>query len=218
VWPLVREGFLVYRRQLVWTWVVTTAGIATVFAVLAVVGVVPAAKAPAFAVAAWPAYVILASAVTGFIAFGVEQQDRRLRFHALLPLPARSIGLAQLLLPVALLLPGLVLAHAIAAAVVLNGVPRAGWVKPSLLDLIAAHVLFVQAAVYLSKEITVLRDRSVGWATAGSFLVSALAVVDLLMGQPGGRPLLHAAAVLALAVLTAACGLFLFERRPELTR
>jgi hypothetical protein len=216
VWPLVRESLRPYRTALLSAWAICTIAIAAVFAVLAVVGVASTRQAILWAASALPLYMLLASAIPGWIALGTDMTEHRMRLHLLLPISLREVALARLLLPTALLLLGLPLAHLLLFGVRL--VTHNSWASHGLVDLVAAHLLLVQQACFAGKEVTVLRERSWERMALGWLAITVLANVDISTRMLPGPIAVQTVAVLGLAVLTAAASTALFMRRHELTR
>lgn len=159
---LVREGIRMYRPILLSAWTSSASGVALVFAVLALLGAIDRRNALPWGALILPVYLLHASAVVGWIIVGTELSEHRLRLHALLPLPARQLALAQLLLPASVLLLGVPLAHGATALVAaILGAGRL-WVGHALLALIGAHLLLLLQLTLAVKEVIVLRQ-SVRW-------------------------------------------------------
>ncbi|HEY6322185.1 MAG TPA: hypothetical protein VJA16_11570 [Thermoanaerobaculia bacterium] len=163
MWRLVKEGLRIYRPVLLSAWTTGTFGPLSVFVVLAHFGVkIDGWQALSWAAAALPAYLLGASAVAGWITIGTELGEHRVRLHALLPLSSGDLALAQLVLPSAMVLFGLPLAHAAAVlARAIHGAP-APWLGHTTLNLMAAHLLLLLQLTLAAKEVTVLRD-TVSW-------------------------------------------------------
>jgi hypothetical protein len=159
MWRLVKEGLRIYRPVLLSAWTTGTFGPLSVFVVLAHFGVkIDGWQALSWAAAALPAYLLGASAVAGWITIGTELGEHRVRLHALLPLSSGDLALAQLVLPSAMVLFGLPLAHAAAVfARAIHGAP-APWLGHTTLNLMAAHLLLLLQLTLAAKEVTVLRD------------------------------------------------------------
>lgn len=218
MWALVKVGLRTYRPVLVAAWAVCTLGIASVFAILALLGAMSPGRAIHWSASAWPLYMLLASAVPGWIAMGNEMTERRLRLHLLLPLSLREVALARLLLPVAMLAIGFPLAHAVLALSRLaEGAPLAA-LRHGHLDLVAAHLLFLHQISFTIKEVAVMRETHRGRAALGTLGIVAVAVADFLLGQPLGSLAARTASVLAIALATGAVNLALFQRRRSLAR
>ncbi len=216
MWPLVREGLRAYRAALFIAWASTVVGIAAVFATLAAFGVLDARRGLLWGATSLPVYLLIASSVAGWIAFGQEMSEHRLRLHILLPLSARQVGLARHLLPAALLAPGLPLALAVAVVVrPAPGVPS-GWLRYDLLLLLFFHLLCLQQIAFAIKEVTVLRGQ--GWGKVFPALLVLLVPIlaQLLLGLPVDSVVLRIAIVAGTAVVTGAWTLALFERRSDL--
>lgn len=218
MWPLLREGLLGYRRVLLGALVGTTIGVAGVFAVLAAVGAMDARTAFRWAMVSWPADLLVASGVVGWIAIGTELTEQRLRLHLLLPFTIEHVALSRLLLPVGLLLAGLAVAHAgtlVASAVT---TPPTTWRGHAGLDLIAVYVLFMLQLTFAVQEVTALGQTSRWKGALGILALVLLGTAVIAAGLPVVHVLLRPAAVLAVAVLTAAMNVTLFCRRPQLFR
>ncbi|HEV3455159.1 MAG TPA: hypothetical protein VHG32_01300 [Thermoanaerobaculia bacterium] len=233
MWQLVKAGLRIHRPVLTNAWTGSVLGVAGLFAVLYLVGIVDSRHALSWAAQALPVYLLYASAVVGWIIIGTELSEHRLRLHALLPLPLSRVALAQLVLPATMLVLGLPLAHA--AAAIDQAVFGAGslWLGHVVLDLMAAHLLLLLQLTLAVKEVTVLRES--GWAKAalGILFVVLVVLADLVVGLPRARVVLApgveisvhigslavcTAAAAALAALTAAFTVTLFVRRIHVTR
>jgi hypothetical protein len=229
MWRLVKAGLRIHRPVLTNAWTGSVCGVAGLFLVLYLVGVVDRRHALSWAAFALPVYLLYASAVVGWIIIGTELSEHRLRLHALLPLPLSQVALAQLVLPATMLVLGLPLAHAVAAIDQAVFGPGSLWLGHVVLDLMAAHLLLLLQLTLAVKEVTVLRGAGRAKTAIGAVIVLALVVgADLLFGLPNATLVLapgvrisgHVdnltvcmAAAAALAALTAAFTVTLFVRR-----
>lgn len=218
MWPLVREELRILRPVILGAWAICTIGIAVVFAVLAFCGVVSWPQAVRFSAAAWPLYILLASAVPGWIAIGTARSERRLRLHLLLPIPLREIALARLLLPVVLITLTLPVAHAGLALVRLaEGAPFSG-PRHVHLALLAAFFVFLHQISFSVTEVYVLRETSRAKALLGSLGLLVVPSAAFAAGLPPRSYAFRIAAVLILALVTGAANLALFLHRRSLAR
>ncbi len=218
MWPLVREGVRFYRAVLLITWTSCVAGVAAVFAVLALLGVIDSRHGLLWGATVLPVYLLVASSVAGWIALGGEMSEHRLRLHLLLPLSAREGALAQILLPATLLSLGLPLAHAVAVVVRLFGADSSAWLRHDMILLAFVHLLCLQQLAFALKEVTVLRE--LGWGRMLPALVGfcTMVLAQDLLGLPRGPIGLRIVSVAGIALLTAAGTLAFFTRRPDLAR
>ena len=99
------------------------------------------------------------------------------------------------------------------------GLPTcSSWTSHLLIDLVAAHTLFVHQTCFAMKEAAGLRES--GWfASAVAWLaIVVLCTLDVATNLLPGPMVVRIAAVLVLAVVTAVATTVLFMRRHELTR
>jgi hypothetical protein len=219
MWRIVREGLRFYGRVLVTAWTGTTIGLVAVFAILAVLGVIGGRAALLWVAVSWPVSILIASAVAGWIAIGTELTEHRVRMHLVLPVSIGHVALAQFLLPAALLLLGLAVAHAATTAVQAIYSAPTPWLGHVKLDLIAAHLLFLLQLTFAVREVTLLRET--GWwkSALGSLALLILcAPVWMWVGWPIGNLTLRTAAITALGILLMAFTVSLFRRRTQFTK
>ena len=220
MWRLLREGVRFYRPVLLASWGFGAGIFFLVLTIIAVVGSVRDLNAMARAGVQLPLAILIASLIAGFIATGTERSENRVRMHLMLPVPIGQIAVARVLLPTALLLLGLVLAHALFAILLaLEGSPVLS-PRHGNVDFIAMQLLFWVQVGPAIREIIELRHR-VNWRGAlGSkaLLVTAVAVMAAIQLGPWHSFALRTAGAAALTVLVMTFTVVLFLRRNQFTR
>lgn len=218
MWRLVKEGLRIYRPVVLNAWTIGTLAAVVAPAVLALCGVLSPRAAFSWRASAWPLYILVASAIAGWIILGTEMTEHRLRLHLLLPLPLRQIGLAQLLLPAAVMLLGLLVAHAVSVVGVAASGSTIRWERHAGIDLNAAHFLLFIQLTFAVKEIVSALESRLGKALAASLVPTLVLSAQLWIGLSLGSALLELALVLALTGLLMAVTIGLFCRRSQFAR
>jgi len=220
MWRLIREGVRFYRSMLLTSWAFGVGIFLLILVLLAIFGSVQERSSLLKVAVQVPLPILIATIIACFIMTGTERSENRVRMQMMLPVPRRQVAVARVLLPTALLLAGLVLAHA------LFGVMLAVEGSPPLsprhltVDFIALQLLFwVQAALAI-REVIELRHRA-SWSGAlgaKGFLIVAVALAALIqLGQIesiGLKVVLTGALDAAVMAFTVA----LFQRRTSFVR
>jgi hypothetical protein len=220
MWRLVREGFRFYRPVLLISCAFGAATFVLILVLLAILGSAQERGALPKVAVQVPLPILLASAIACFIALSTERSENRVRLHSTLPVSVRQVALARVLLPTALLLLGLVLAHVLFAIMLaIEGSPPFS-PRHFTVDFIAVQLLFWVQVALAVREIIELRHR-VSWSGAlGSkvLLVVAVAVVALVQLGPIGSMGVKAALTAALDAAVMAFTIVQFERRTSFVR
>lgn len=211
MWRLVRAGLRIYRPVLLQAGWGTPVGIVVTFTVLCFCHVANRRQAVEWAALALPVYLLLTSAVVGWIALGADLAEHRLRLHLLLPLPESEVAVAQCVLPLVPLLLGLVIAHTATAAAAAAYGGKALWVGHAVLDVIASHLFFLQQITLAVAAAFMHRARR------GETLRAVLAVLLLIAGENvlglvHGLVWLRVAAMTCVGLATTALTLALLRR------
>jgi len=220
MWRLVKEGVRFYRPVLLISWAFGFGIFGLILALLAIFGSVGEHSALLKVAVQIPLPVLVASMVAGFIALGTERSENRVRMQVVLPVSLGQVVCARVLLPTALLLAGLALAHTLFAAMLAIEGSHPFSPRHFTVDFIAVQLLFwVQVALAI-REIIELRHR-VRWRGAlppKALLVTAVAVMALIqLGSWESVPL-RAAAAAALTVLVMIFTVVMFRRRTQFTK
>jgi hypothetical protein len=220
MWRLVREGVRFYRSVLLISWAFAIGIFVLINVLLAIFGSVQERSGLLKVAVQVPLPILIASVIACFIMTGTERGENRVRMQMMLPVPLRQVAVARVLLPTALLLIGLVLAHVLfAVMLVIGGSPL---LSPRHLnvDFNALQLLFWVQAALATREVIELRHRATwsGALGAKAALVIAVALVALVQLGPiestGVKVALTAALDLAVMAFTVA----LFERRTNFTK
>jgi len=220
MWRLVREGLRFYRSTLLISWAVGAAIFILVLALLAVFGSVQERSGlPKMAVQI-PLPILIASMIAGFIAIGTERSENRVRMQVMLPLRVGEIAVARVLLPTALMLVGLALAHALFG--VMLAVEGSAALSPRHLtvDFIGVQLLFWLQIALAVREVIELRHRRSWTGALGpkALLVTAVALMALIQLGPWDSLALRASGAAALTVLVMGFTVALFLRRSLFTK
>jgi uncharacterized membrane protein len=220
MWRLVREGLRFYRPVLLASWVFGVGIFVLVLVIIAVVGSAHDLNEVAKAGVQLPLAILIASMIAGFIATGTERSENRVRLHLMLPLPIGQVAVARVLLPAALMLSGLVVAHVLFAVLLtLEGSPALS-PRHLTVDYIAAQLLFFLQLPPVIREIIEFRRRTSWTAALGpkGLVILVIALMAVAPFGPWESVALRAAASAALAVLLMAFTVALFVRRNSFTK
>jgi hypothetical protein len=220
MWRLVREGLRFYHPTLLISWVIGAAIVTLVLALLAVFGSVQERSGLVKIAVQIPLPILIASVIASFIAIGTERGESRVRMQVVLPLRVGEIALARVLLPTALMLFGLALAHA------LFGVMLAVEGSPALsprhftVDFIGVQLLFWLQIALAVREVIDLRHRRSWTGALGpkALLVTAVALMALIHLGPWDSLALRASGAAVLTVLVMGFTVALFFRRSLFTK
>lgn len=220
MWRLVKEGVRFYRSILLVSWAFGAAIFVLILILVVDFGSEVERSLLLKVAVQVPLPILIASTVACFIALGTERSENRVRLHSALPVSVRQVALARVLLPAALMLLGLVLAHALFAAMLVVDGSQPLSARHFTVDFIAVQLLFWVQGALAVREVIELRQH-VRWAGAlwaKAFLVVCAALV--LLAQVG--PVQGMAARLALTAAVdagvMAFTVFRFERRTSFVR
>lgn len=220
MWRLVREGVRFYRSVLLISWAFAIGIFVLINVLLAIFGSVQERSGLLKVAVQVPLPILIASVIACFIMTGTERGENRVRMQMMLPVPLRQVAVARVLLPTALLLIGLVLAHLLfAVMLVIGGSPL---LSPRHLnvDFNALQLLFWVQAALATREVIELRHRA-SWSGAlgaKAALVIAVALVALVQLGPIESTGVRVALTAALDVAVMAFTVALFERRTNFTK
>jgi hypothetical protein len=220
MWRLVREGLRFYRPTLLISWVVGAAIFTLVLALLAVFGSVQERSGLVKTAVQIPLPILIASVIAGFIAIGTERGESRVRMQVMLPLRVGEVALARVLLPTALMLFGLVLAHALFG--VMLAVEGSPVLSPRHLtvDFIGVQLLFWLQIALAVREVIELRHR-MSWRGAlvpKVLLVIAVGLMALAQLGPWDSLAFRTTGATAVTVLVMTLTVVLFCRRNLFTK
>jgi hypothetical protein len=220
MWRLVREGVRFYWSVLLISWAFAMGIFVLILVLLAILGSVQERSALLKVAVQVPLPILVASIIAGFIALGTERSESRVRMQVMLPVRVGQVALARVLLPTALLLVGLVLAHALFAVMLaVEGSPP---MSPRHLnvDFMAAQLFFWLQVALAVREVIELRHR-VRWSGAlgpKAVLVVAVALVALVQLGPIESTGIRVALTVALDAAVMAFTVALFQRRTSFVR
>lgn len=220
MWRLVREGVRFYWSVLLISWAFAMGIFVLILVLLAILGSVQERSALLKVAVQVPLPILVASIIAGFIALGTERSESRVRMQVMLPVRVGQVALARVLLPTALLLVGLVLAHALFAVMLaVEGSPP---MSPRHLnvDFMAAQLFFWLQVALAVREVIELRHR-VRWSGAlgaKAVLVVAVALVALVQLGPIESMGIRVALTVALDAAVMAFTVALFQRRTSFVR
>ena len=219
MWRLVKEGVRFYRSVLLISWAWGAGIFVLILILLAVFGSAQERSTLLKVAVQIPLPILIASIVATFIVIGTERSESRVRMHLMLPVPVRQVAIARVLLPTALLLVGLVLAHALFAIMLaVEGSPALS-PRHLTVDFIAVQLLLWVQGALAFREIIELRHR-VNWAGAlGPKAVLTVAVALVIVIQVAIESIaLRVAATAALDIAVGAFAVMLFQRRTSFTK
>lgn len=220
MWRLVREGVRFYWSVLLISWAFAMGIFVLILVLLAILGSMQERSALLKVAVQVPLPILVASIIAGFIALGTERSESRVRMQVMLPVRVGQVALARVLLPTALLLVGLVLAHALFAVMLaVEGSPP---MSPRHLnvDFMAAQLFFWLQVALAVREVIELRHR-VRWSGAlgpKAVLVVAVALVALVQLGPIESMGIRVALTVALDAAVMAFTVALFQRRTSFVR
>jgi hypothetical protein len=220
MWRLVREGVRFYWSVLLISWAFAMGIFVLILVLLAILGSMQERSALLKVAVQVPLPILVASIVAGFIAVGTERSESRVRMQVMLPVRVDQVALARVLLPTALLLVGLVLAHVLFAVMLaVEGSPP---MSPRHLnvDFMAAQLFFWLQVALAVREVIELRHR-VGWSGAlgaKAVLVVAVALVALVQLGPIESMGVRVTLTVALDAAVMAFTVALFQRRTSFTK
>jgi hypothetical protein len=220
MWRLVREGVRFYRSVLLISWAFAIGIFVLINVLLAIFGSVQERSGLLKVAVQVPLPILIASVIACFIMTGTERGENRVRMQMMLPVPLRQVAVARVLLPTALMLMGLVLAHALFA--VMLAVEGSPLLSPRRLtvDFIAVQLLFWVQVALAVREVIELRHRA-SWSGALSAkvaLVIAVALVALVQLGPIESTGVRVALTVALDAAVMAFTVALFQRRTNFTK
>ena len=185
MWRLLRQGLRVYLPALLIAWTIGTVVFLAVVAALALFGSVQERADLAGVAAQIGLPILVASMIAGLIVTGTERSESRVRMHMMLPVPVTQVALARVLLPTALLLAGLVVAHTLFAVMLAIQGTHPLSSRHLMVDFVAVQLLFWVLGALAVREVIELRER-VHWSRVlGSIAVLIVAVVILVVAQLG---------------------------------
>lgn len=220
MWRLVREGVRFYRSVLLISWAFAIGIFVLISVLLAIFGSVQERSGLLRVAVQVPLPILIASVIACFIMTGTERGENRVRIQMMLPVPRRQVAVARVLLPTALMLMGLVLAHALFAVMLaVEGSPP---LSPRHLnvDFNALQLLFWVQAALAVREVIELRHRA-SWSGAlgaKAALVIAVALVALVQLGPIESMGVRVALTVALDAAVMAFTVALFQRRTNFTK
>jgi hypothetical protein len=185
MWRLLREGLRVYLPALLISWTIGTVVFLLVVAVLALFGSVQERADLARVAAQIGLPILIASMISGFIVTGTERSESRVRMHTMLPVPLTQVALARVLLPTALLLMGLVVAHALFAVMLAIEGHHPLSSRHLTVDFVGVQLLFWVLGALAVREVIELRQRARWSRVLGSLAILVVAVVILVVAQLG---------------------------------
>lgn len=163
MWPLVKEGLRHYRKVLFIAWAIGVAIFAASGVLIVLLGALKTRQEVIVYTVSLPVTFLIASAIACFIAMGTEMSERRLRLHLALPVSVRAVSAARGLLPAAIMLIGLAVAHAVfASARMIPMVTRPG-ISHLALTVTAGLLLFAVEMVPAVAELVGLAREGRRW-------------------------------------------------------
>ncbi|MBZ5590300.1 MAG: hypothetical protein LAO05_17250 [Acidobacteriia bacterium] len=220
MWRLLSEELRLYRFLLLISWALGAAIFGLILVMTALLGdAKDRAEIPTIA-AQLPLALLVASMVAGFIVTGTERSESRVRMLVMLPMSIRQIAAARVLLPTAMSLLGLLVAHAsFAALLALRGAPFP-LERHLKVDFIGLQLLvWVLVALVVREIIELQKARGRGAALVSTaLLLGAVALVAWLELGPIQSIALGVAAIVALDAALAVFAFAMFCHRTDFTK
>lgn len=220
MWRLLRGGLCFYRSTLLTSWAVGAAIFILVLALLAVLGSVQERSGLLKMAVQIPLPILIASMIAGFIAVGTERSENRVRMQVMLPLRVGEIALARVLLPTALMIVGLALAHALFGVMLAVEGSAVLSARHFTVDFIGLQLLFWLQIALAVREVIELRHRTRWTGALGPkvLLVIAVALVALFQLGPIGSIGAKVGLIAALDAAVMGFTVVLFLRRSLFTK
>jgi len=220
MWRLLSEEFRLYRPVLLISWAVGIAIFGLILSLVALLGDANDRTHMGTLAAQLPLVLLVASMVAGFIVTGTDRSESRVRLLMTLPVSLRQVGGARILLPVAMLLLGLLVAHAgFALLLAFQGQPFA-LERHLNVDFMGLQMLLWVLVALVVREVIELH-RARGWRAAlgsAALLIATIVFVGWLLVGPIESLATRTAVVGALDAGVGVGTLAMFCRRADFTR